>query len=656
VRPAPAPARRSVWRLYATYALLGLIPVGIIGALLSQSFNTAAQARGLAQARSEAVLLAQTVVDPLLSGQPLDKGLSGSSMGMLNRDVAHALSSHAVLRFRIRDLAGRVVYSQKGMGPEPGPDDEALEASQGRTVARLTHLNSDSTGTSNAGSEAVEVYMPLRAGPSNREVGVLEVYLPYGPIDAEVSADLNTLYRNLGIALALIYLVLFGISVWVSRDLRRQVARNAYLAEHDVLTDLANRSLFRQRLEQALASASPSGPVAVAIVDLDRFKDVNDTIGHRNGDALLRELARRVADAAAPTDTVARLGGDEFGLILAHGQSPEVTLRELRALLNVETVVGGLPLSIEASVGYAVAPHDGTGVYDMLQRAEIAMYEAKYRRSGVVRYTPELDSYDAANLRLVSELRHSIEQGALRLHYQPKLVLDTGEVVAAEALLRWEHPSQGLLPPGRFLPLVEHTDLIFEVTEWVLDAALGDLARLPDELSVAINVSARSVVSDDFAMMIIDALERHKVEPRRLVIEMTETALLVDPAGAASVLRVLARHGVRVSIDDFGSGQTSLSYLSTLPISELKIDRIFVSDVLEDAGHAAIVQSIVDLGHNLGLRVVGEGVETGAVLDHLRSTGCDEAQGYVLARPMSLDRLVDWLDAHEPDPGSNSLN
>ncbi len=262
----------------------------------------------------------------------------------------------------------------------------------------------------------------------------------------------------------------------------------------------------------------------------------------------------------------------------------------------------------------------------------------------MLRYDPSQNSYDAGNIGLIAELRRAIAANELVLHYQPKTNLDDDRVEAIEALVRWEHPTQGLLPPGRFVPLAEQTDIIFDLTTWVLNRALDDLDRLPDDVAVAVNVSARSLSRPDFADSVVEALERHRVPARRLVVEVTETALLTDPERAATILGALSAHGVRISIDDFGSGQTSLGYLSTLPVDELKIDRSFVSDMLESPAHKAIVRSIVDLGHNLSLRVVGEGVETSSVLSSLRSVGCDEAQGYLLARPMPLAKLVEWLD------------
>ena len=622
---------------------MGLIPVLVLGVVLAGNYRSLARERGVAEGRSEALVVAQTAVEPILDGRPLSNGLSATELRDLRRLVKRSFAAHNILRLRLRDLAGNVVFSDDGSGFKQAPDDEALDAARGSIVARLTRLNSDANDSGKMGPEAVEVYLPLQAGTPAQRVGVLEIYLPYAPINADVTADLHNLYRDLAIGLALLYLVLLVITASASRGLRRQVAWNAFVAEHDTLTDLPNRALFHRRAVSTLRSNRGWGPTAIAIVDLDRFKEVNDTLGHQNGDHLLAELARRLEVETRLGDTVARLGGDEFGLILTNVIDPERALRRMRDIIHREALVAGLPLSIEASIGYVVAPEDGTDVDELLQRAEIAMYIAKAQRSGVVRYETSQNQYDPANLGLISELGRAIESDELVLHYQPKTRLSDGHVEAVEALVRWQHPTHGLLYPASFLALAEQTDLIFDLTTWVFDRALADLRLMPSDLSLAVNVSARSLARADFADRVIESLEHRGVPASRLIVEVTETALLTDPARAAVLLSTLDAHGVRVSIDDFGCGQTSLGYLSSLPIHELKIDKSFVSDMLEDRKHGAIVRSIVDLGHNLSLRVVAEGVETTIVLDQLRMTGCDVVQGFLLARPMPAAQLLDWL-------------
>jgi diguanylate cyclase (GGDEF)-like protein len=634
-------------RLFAIYAVISLVPVLVLGLVLARSLRGEARQRGLAEGRSEAALVAQTAVSPLLDGRPLSRGVTAAEQTQLHRLAAQSIGEHTLLRLRVRDLAGQVVFSDDGSGFKAKPEDETLKAASGLVVARLTRLNTDSNDQGRKGVSTVEIYMPLTAGTPPHRVGVLELYLPYAPISRDVTAGLHGLYVDLALGLAMLYVALFAITWSVSRGLRREVELNAFLAEHDVLTDLPNRMLFHRRAAAAVAlGARRSEPVAIAIIDLDHFKDINDTLGHHNGDRLLAELAGRVAANTRPGDTLARLGGDEFGLVLRDAAGAEKALHRLREIIDDEVEVSGLPLSVEASIGFVVAPDDGTDVDTLIQRADVAMYFAKAQHSGVMRYDPSLDDYDAAKLSLVGELRHAIDAGQLVLHYQPQATLADGRVEAVEALVRWQHPTHGLLYPDRFLPLAEQTDVIDKLTHWVLRTALTEIRDLPapaDELAVAINVSARSIGRIELARTIIQTLADLEVPPERLVIEVTETALLADPERAAAVLSELAAAGVKVSLDDFGRGQTSLGYLSALPIHELKIDKSFVLDMLENPAHAAIVRSIVDLGHNLALRVVGEGVESDVVLTALRESECDVAQGFLLARPMNAGQLGAWL-------------
>jgi len=635
--------------MFVTYAVIIAVPVSLLGVLLAASYQSEARQRGVAEGRSQALLVAQTAVEPILSGRPLSQGFSAEETRELRRLSDQAVGGHSVLRLRLRDLAGNVVFSDDGSGYHQRPEDEALDAARGIVTARLTRLNADDNDTGPLGPEAVEVYQPLYAGSPSRIVGVLELYMPYAPISADVTSGLRTLTRDLALGLGALYVVLFVISVSVSRRLRQQVKANKFMAEHDALTDLPNRTLFHSRAQAAVDHARRAGTnTAIAIIDLDRFKEVNDTLGHHNGDELLAKLAQRLADTTRPEDAVARLGGDEFGIILQDVGDVEEVLGRLRAVIEKEVEVSGLPLSVESSIGYVVAPEDGVEVDDLLQYADVAMYMAKTQHVGVVRYDAAQDHYDAANLGLIAALRHAIDDGELVLHYQPKTTMSDGRVEAVEALVRWQHPELGLLYPDRFIPLVEQTDLIDKLTWWVLATALSDIRELGDawgDVSVAVNVSARSLSREHFAEQVIDVLGTVGVAPDRLIVEITETALLTDPTRAATVLAELDAVGVRVSLDDFGIGQTSLGYLSSLPVHELKIDKSFVIDMLANPAHAAIVRSIVDLGHNLSLRVVGEGVETSEVLATLRATGCDLAQGFLLARPMPADKLRTWLSS-----------
>jgi diguanylate cyclase (GGDEF)-like protein len=633
--------------LFLAYAAASLVPVLALGLVLSSALAAEARARGIAEGRAEAGLVARTAIEPLLDGRPLSAPLSAVELVGLRRLTDRAVAAGHVVRLRLRDLSGQVVFSDDGSGFGEAADDEAPAAARGTVVVHLTRLNTDPNDIGPAGRMVVEVYLPLTAGtgPNAARVGVLEIYLPYAPIDADVNAGLRTLYLVLGLGLAALWVILAAVS-------GSTIRRLAYLGDHDPLTMLPNRGLFQRRAAEAIEAARRGGgSAAVVVADLDRFKEVNDTLGHQNGDALLRELGVRLLAHVRAGDTVARLGGDEFGLVLPATTEEEVRalLDRLRAVLEEEVLVGTLPLSAETSFGYALAPADGTDVDTVLRRADVAMYLAKGSRTGHARYDSVRDHYDAGKLALVAELRRAIESNELILYYQPKAELRTGRVCAVEALVRWQHPERGLVPPDAFLPVAEQTGLIEPLTRWVLTTALDQVrawGRPFDGLTMAVNVSARNLSRPDFADMVLAALDRAGVAPERLVVEITETALLADPEVAADVLTRVAAAGVRVSVDDFGQGQTSLGYLSTLPLHELKIDKSFVADLPDNAGHAAIVRSVVELGHNLGLQVVAEGVETAGIVTVLASTGCDIAQGYLLARPMPPDQLPQWLAAH----------
>ena len=641
-------------RLFITYAAITALPVMLLGFALAAAYQKEANQRGVSEGLSEAKLVAETAVEPILDGRPLSQKLSVTEVVALNRLVTRAVGDHNVLRMRLQDLSGHVVYSDDGSGLLDKVDDEAVEAGRGEITADLTHLNADSDDSGPLGPQAVEVYLPLTAGVPEHVVGVFEVYLPYAPIATDVDAGLHSLYRDLPIGLGLLYLALFVISVSMSRRLRQQVRENKFLAEHDPLTDLPNRSLFHQRAQEAVVQAVRGDTrAAIAIIDLDRFKEVNDTLGHDSGDQLLTQLAQRLADHTRPQDAVARLGGDEFGVVLCEVGDAEEVLRRLRDIIEHEVEVSGLPLSVESSIGYVISPDDGIDVDDLLQHADVAMYMAKAQHTGVVRYDADHDHYDAANLGLIADLRRAIDADELVMHYQPKAALEDGHVEAVEALVRWQHPTLGLLYPDRFIPMCEQTDLIDRLTTWVMRRSLTDIRDLGD-VAVSVNVSARTLGRARFADQVIAVLADLEVPPERLIIEITETALLTDPPRAAAVLAQLDAIGVRVSLDDFGIGQTSLGYLSSLPVHELKIDKSFVMDMMANPAHEAIVRSIVDLGHNLKLQVVGEGVETDAVFATLREAGCDLAQGYLLARPMPADQLRGWL-LRSPQPTTHAV-
>jgi diguanylate cyclase (GGDEF)-like protein/PAS domain S-box-containing protein len=423
---------------------------------------------------------------------------------------------------------------------------------------------------------------------------------------------------------------------------------------YDQLTGLPNRTMLLNRLGRALVeSARTTRPLALLILALDRFKDVTATLGHHNGDLIVRDLAVRLGDALGDVDRVARLRGDEFGVLLpdADGTFARQVGERILSALEKPFMVQRLPIEVSASIGIAVAPEHATEAEGLLRRADAAVQAARSVRGGasVVLYSPECEPHDPARLALLGELRRALEGNELQLHYQPKIDLKTRTIVGAEALLRWPHVKRGLVSPAEFIPLAEQTGLIRPLTRWVLDRAAGEScvwARAGRRLPVAINVSARSLQDMRIVDDVEEALLTHDLLGDRLQIEVTESAVMKDAGRAAEVLTSLTGRGVEVSIDDFGTGYSSLGLLRRLPVQELKIDKSFVIGMAgEGSEDTAIVRSTADLAHNLGLTVVAEGVEDQWTLDLLSTFGCDQAQGYHIARPMPSADFVGWLGA-----------
>jgi diguanylate cyclase (GGDEF)-like protein len=449
-----------------------------------------------------------------------------------------------------------------------------------------------------------------------------------------------------------IALVLLGSLALLNRAHRRALQTQTL---HDVLTGLPNRLLLADRSAQALAASVRTGaqPV-VMVVDLDRFKEVNDTLGHQYGDLLLVQVAARLAQGLRPGDTVARLGSDEFAVLLVDGgvqAGIEVAQRILKCL-EPAFDLDGFTASIEASIGIAVSSLDLTAAEPvdaaelLLRHADMAMFEAKAKRCGFVQFTAASDSRSTSRLGLLGELREALDHDQLVLHYQPKVAADTGDLVGIEALVRWNHPTRGVLPPGEFIGLAENTTLIQRLTTVVIDKALAfscEQLRNGHRLPVAVNVSARSLLDLGFPGAVLAQLTAAGLPAELLCLEITESTIMADPAKALSILRALDAMGVQLSVDDFGTGYSSMSYLKILPVHELKIDRSFVAHMTTDHHDEVLVESAIVLGHNLGLSVVAEGVEDEPTFDALKALGVDVIQGYYLGRPMPGEKLSQWM-------------
>ncbi|HQY34379.1 EAL domain-containing protein [Actinotalea sp.] len=492
-------------------------------------------------------------------------------------------------------------------------------------------------------------------GDESPEV-VIEIVTNFAETAEAIDRDTSVLYAWLAGGLLVLYLALFRLVATASRRLRQQSEANRDLALHDTLTGLPNRSLLRDRALQAIAAGRRHGhDVALLLLDLDRFKEINDTLGHHHGDLLLTMIGPRLAGVLRAQDTIARLGGDEFVVLLPEvgGRGAAVAVaQKILAALDEPFSVDGVDLDVDSSLGIAVSPEHGEDFETLLRHADVAMYAAKEHQTGTAVYDPEQDANSPARLALLGELRRGIEAGQLVLHYQPKADIETGQITGVEALVRWQHPTRGLLGPDEFVPLAERTGLIRPLTLVVLDRALAQAARwaaADRPLAVAVNISARSLLDLDLHDDVAAALTRHGVPGERLALEITESSVMVDPDRALLVLGSLAALGVSLSLDDFGTGYSSLAYLQRLPVHELKIDRSFVMNLAADTNQV-IVSASIDLAHNLGLRVIAEGVEDQSTWDRLAELGCQSAQGYHLSRPVPADQLGAWLDARVGPP------
>jgi diguanylate cyclase (GGDEF)-like protein len=427
------------------------------------------------------------------------------------------------------------------------------------------------------------------------------------------------------------------------------------LAFRDALTGLPNREQFRADVRQAIEQAVASGqPCTVLMLDLDRFKHVNDVLGPRLGDRLLQLVAQRLRDAVLlPDHRLARLGGDEFAVLLPATDPAGGLVVAQRILKSCERPISLYDHTVDlgAGIGIASAPAHGRDVDELLSHAEVAMYAAKHQQAGTVTYHPGLDSSSQESLTLQGELRQAVDQGQLQIWLQPKVSLATGQVIGAEALLRWQHPQRGLVPPMRFIPFAEQTGFVRVLTSWMIERTAVTWRALRAQglnLKLSVNLSTRDLMDQDLPDKVARLLAAHAVEPGALCLEITESAIMDDPQRALTTLERLHAMGLRLSIDDFGTGYSSLAYLKRLPVDELKIDKSFVMNMESDLSDAKIVRSTVDLAHNLGLLVVAEGVENAKAWKLLSGLRCDEAQGHFIARAMPVDTFVQWARLWAP--------
>lgn len=614
------------------------------------------------------------------------------------RAVADATEGFAakVVELRLWSTDGRLMYSTARNTTTGLPDNTRFEhvRATGEPDARMvTDVRALPGGDELAASErsVLDVYVPVRAGetssrdtavgtqPATAIVGAAEVMIDQTVSQESLADAVRTVTLVVAGGLALLWLLLFRTVHTTSRRLQSTALENARLALLDSLTGLPNRRLLADRMRRGIEEARTQGSrVGLVLLDIDRFKDINDTLGHDRGDELLEQVADRMRDALRDEDIVARLGGDEFAVLLPDVRTvanAERLAQRIRGLFATPFRLGGLELHVEPSVGVACLPDHADDASSLMRTADVAMYTAKVHRSGVAVYDPEEDHSSPARLQLLGDLHRALEEevtepeleasgaagtdGAassdldeplvvdatgedrtkqLEMYYQPKIELATGRVAGLEALVRWRHPEHGMLLPSTFIPLAEQSGLIHVLTAFSLRESVRQLAEWRADgqaTPVAVNLSAHDVASLAVVDLIESLLDEHAVPAHLLEVEITETALMADTSRVVPVLERLGALGVRVAVDDFGIGNTSIAQLRDLPVDELKIDRLFVSDLRDDnrEGSQLVVQAMVDLAHSFGLRVIAEGVEdedTAAVLARL---GVDQAQGYLYAQP-----------------------
>lgn len=425
------------------------------------------------------------------------------------------------------------------------------------------------------------------------------------------------------------------------------------LAYQDQLTGLANRAQFSELLSAAIAAARPgTDTVSIFVMDLDRFKYVNDTLGHGVGDHVLRQVAGRLSNVVPPSGCVARLGGDEFAVLLTGEAAVKVVdcAKGIVTALESPVLYEGQPLDVGTSVGIARFPLHGRDARTLVRNADVAMYVAKRNKTGLAIYNAYYDTTQQEHLSLLGELRRAVEHNELQLVYQPKVSLRSANVSAVEALIRWKHPHQGVILPAHFIPFAEHTGYIKVLTRWVLGEAIRQCAEWLGgglQLQICANISARDLMNRDLPDQIAALLAEHCVPAGLVCLEMTESGFMEDPAHAQKALERLSGLGLRLAIDDYGAGYSSLSYIMKLPVQELKIDRSFISGLVANPDLSTIVRSTIELGHNLGMKVVAEGVEDGDGRDLLEVLGCDDAQGFFMSPPLAAAQLVEWMRQHD---------
>jgi diguanylate cyclase len=639
--PSTDPPRLVLRFAVSTCIALALAAAAIL--LVVRHYNTVQAERA---ATSEARVLSSSVLRGSLLASDFARAVPERRRSTLDQLFEQHVLAEGVLLVNLYDKNGRVTYStdHRLVGTRVPSTEHIQEALAGTIRGDVARLRS---GAAEKRKKALRTYAPVAVPGST---GVVAIFQDYGPIAQSAEATFVPVAAIFEVVLVLLFLALVPILRRVTQRIRRQMEEIERRALYDELTGLPNRTLFGDRIEQAIVDAGQDPrSAAVMLLDVDQFREVNDALGHETGDRLLQEVASRLSETVRSSETFARLGGDEFGILLSPGSEEDATALAARIHGALETPfsVSGFPLEIAVSIGVAAFPEHGEDVDTLLQHADVAMYVAKDGHSGTALYEPAQDTSDAARLALAGELRGAIDNEELVVHFQPKAELESGLIVGVEALVRWQHRERGFIPPNEFIPIAERTGLIKPLSQYVVASALrqcGEWRAAGYDLHVAVNLTIPDLLDLELPDRIGELLAETGVRPGQLELEVTETTILADPFRVRQVLNRLNEMGLRLAIDDFGTGYSSLAYLKNLPVHTIKIDRSFVMGMCEDASDATIVRSTIDLGRNLGLGVVAEGIESQEVWDALRADGCSLAQGYFISRPASAEYLKPLLE------------
>jgi diguanylate cyclase (GGDEF)-like protein len=625
-----------VWTSWLTLAAVVLALLGV-GAGVAWRLQRQADRQAAAGAVGAGQLIAATAVAPGLTAPRSAKANGILDARAIDAALAGVMGGEGVAGVTVWLPDGTVVYQRGVAGPNAAGSAPFRAAAAGRPSADFFTLD---------GTASLQALLPFGAaeGPPPLVVGVT--------MPSAMIVDLTTWATFNLLAAIVVVCVLAVVCVFA---LQRRLRHRSFQARHDTMTGLGNRAL----LEAVAGRVLRQRPASVLLMDLDGFKRVNDHLGHATGDELLRAVAGALAGAVRPDDVLVRLGGDEFAVLLPGvvDDDARAAAERLLAVVQRQFVVRGVTVEVDASVGIASTPPDSLTIGELLSAADVAMYRAKRDRLGVCAYAEVGPDGDGHDLTLLVELRHAIPAGELELFYQPAVAVRPGADEFVEALVRWRHPERGLLAPDAFIPLAEETALIHPLTEWVIDEAARQCAhwRLDGlAVQVAVNVSPRSLAHPGLVETVVAALARHQLPAVAFHIEVTESAIIARPDVACDVLSRLRALGVSISIDDFGAGYTSLAHLKSMPVGVLKIDRMFIRDLLTDRPDQAIVAAVIALGHRLGMTVVAEGVEDGPTLAALARMGCDVAQGYHISRPHPAAETTRWLRDRAADPTADA--